>query len=394
MRDGMVETRMTSIEASAAAWSADADLDGAIVDLVERGAVVVPPFPTVAGRVERLISGGDWAVGELLRLVGADPALAGAALAAAPGAASIEEAAGHLGPHGLARAAVSAIREAGRSPPGPLAPLRRAAWCDAVSAAALCRDLARVRGLHAETAHACGLLHDVGRLFAIALLERIAQGARADHAMPMRWWEAVVERYHVRLGIALADRWGLSPVLRDAVALHHGGRPAHPASAGQLAALSVTGAVVRVLADQGRVAEEDAAAIRALDQGDADALARTVDRLPRLLAALEGEASCSSSARKHPARVRPRGVRIRIADTLYEATGFAAHQIVARGDVPLPEELLLEVELVSDPPTRFHARVLLCWPEDGRFGVVLVPFALTGPALLHWQGLVARATAS
>jgi putative nucleotidyltransferase with HDIG domain len=391
----MVETRMTSIEASAAAWSADADLDGAIVDLVERGAVAVPPFPPVAARVERLISDGDWAVGELLRLVGADPALAGAVLAAAPGAASIEEAAGHLGPHGLARAALSAIREAGRAPPGPLAPLRRGVWRDAVSAAALCRDLARARGLHAETAHACGLLHDVGRLFAIALLERIAQGARADRAMPLRWWEAVVERYHVRLGIALADRWGLAPTIRDAVALHHGGRAATPASADLVAALSVAGTVVRVLADQGRVAEEDAAAIRALDQPDADALARTVDRLPRLLAALErDDASRSPSTRPHPSRVRPRGVRLRIADTLYEATGFAAHQIVARGDVPLPEEMLLEVELVSDPPVRFHARVLLCWPEDGRFGVMLVPFALTGPALLHWQGLVTRATAS
>jgi hypothetical protein len=235
----------------------------------------------------------------------------------------------------------------------------------------------------------------VGRLFAIALLERISQGARADRAMPLRWWEAVVERYHVRLGIALADRWGLAPALREAVALHHGGTAATPASADLVAALSVAGAVVRVLADQGRVAEEDAAAIRALDQSDADALARTVDRLPRLLGALErDDASRSPSTSPHPARARPRGVRLRIADTLYEATGFAAHQIVARGDVPLPEELLLEVELVSDPPVRFHARVLLCWPEDGRFGVMLVPFALTGPALLHWQGLVGRATAS
>jgi HD-like signal output (HDOD) protein len=386
---------MTRIEASAAAWSADADLDGAIVDLVERGAVGVPPFPPVAARVERLVSDGDWAVGEMLRLIGADPVLAGAVLADAPGAASIEEAAGHLGPHGFARAALSAIREAGRSLPGPLAPLRRGAWRDAVSAAALCRDLARSRGLHAETAYACGLLHGVGRLFAIALLERIAQGARADRAMPMRWWEAVVERYHVRLGTALADRWGLAPAIRDAVALHHGGTASGSASAEMANALSVASSVVRVLADQGRVAEADAAVIRALDQPDADALARTVDRLPRLLASLEqDEASRSASARPHPARARPRVVRLRIADALYEATGFAPHQIVARGEVPLPEEMLLEVELVSEPPVRFHARVLLCWPEDARFGVMLVPFALTGPALLHWQGLVARATAS
>jgi putative nucleotidyltransferase with HDIG domain len=391
----MFETRMTNIEASAAAWSAEADLDGAIVDLVERGEVRLPPFAPVAARLERLVSHGDWVVGDLLRLVGADPALAGSVISAAPGSVSIEEAAGRLGPHGLARAALAAVREAGPVRPGPLAPLRRAAWRDAVSAAALCRDLARARGQHLETAHACGLLHDVGRLYAIALLERIAQGARADRAMPLRWWEAVVERYHVRLGTALAEHWGLAPVLRDAVALHHGGTAGEVASAEMVANLQVADAVVRVLADQGRVAEDDAAAIRALDQSDADLLARTVDRLPHLIAALEREeAGGPASARPHPSRARPRGVRLRIADTLYEATGFAAHQIVARGDVPLPEELLLEVELLSDPPVRFHARVLLCWPEEGRFGVMLVPFALTGPALLHWQGLVTRATAS
>jgi hypothetical protein len=31
--------------------------------------------------------------------------------------------------------------------------------------------------------------------------------------------------------------------------------------------------------------------------------------------------------------------------------------------------------------------VLLCWEEAGGHGVVLMPFALAGPALLRWQGL-------
>jgi hypothetical protein len=81
-------------------------------------------------------------------------------------------------------------------------------------------------------------------------------------------------------------------------------------------------------------------------------------------------------------------VRFRIAGREYQATGVGPHQLFVRGPVPLPEEALLEVEALHAPGLSFHARVLLCWPEDGRFGVLLMPFALTGPALLHWQGLV------
>jgi HD-like signal output (HDOD) protein len=393
----MVDVRMTTLEQSAASWSAEADLDGAILDLVERAAVEVPPFPAIAARVERLVSAGDFAARDLERLVSVDPALAGAALRAANArrrgaVTSIDGAARRLGPHGLARAALDAIREAGPASRGPLAPLRRRAWRDAVSAAQLCRDLARARGLDPAQAYAGGLLHDAGRLLAIALLERIARGARSERAMPARWWEAVVERYHVRLGIAIAERWRLPAALRDAMALHHSSRTDPFASPDLVSAVSTCDAVVRVLADEGRVDEEDAASIRALTQEDADALARTVDRLPRLLEGLEhdAEGGIEPAARSRFPRVRPAGVRLRIANGTFEAIGFAPNQIVARGDVPLPEELLLEVEVVREQPFAFHARVLLCWPEDGRFGVVLMPFALSGPALLHWHGLVGR----
>jgi HD-like signal output (HDOD) protein len=393
---------MTTLETTAAAWSAEADLDGAILDLVERDAVRVAPFPAIASRVERLVASGDWEVAELERLVEADPALAGAALRAANGrrrrggdVCSIEGATRRLGPHGLALAAVEEIRHAGVTRPGPLAALRRRAWKDAVACGALCRDLARARALPPGDALVCGLLHDVGRLLAIALLERIAQGARCDRAMPARWWEAVVERYHVRLGLALADRWLLPPPVRDCIAHHHSERPDPFGAPGLVSAVTTCDAVVRVLADEGRVAEDDAASIRALTQGDADALARTVDRLPRLLATLETDPGPPAIA-VGPRAVRSRapGVRIRIGGSVYEGVGFAPHQLIVRGDVPLPEELLLEVEVVRDPAVRFHARVLMCWPEDGRFGAVLMPFALSGPALLHWHGLVAYGTAS
>jgi HD-like signal output (HDOD) protein len=402
MLDVHPDPRMTTLETSAAAWSAEADLDGAIVDLVERNAVRVAPFPAVASRIERLVAGGDWEVAELERLVLSDPALAGAVLREANagrrrgrGVSSVEEAGRRLGPHGMARVALVEIHAAARERPGPLAALRRRAWRDAVSCALLCRELARARGVSPAEAQTAGLVHDVGRLLAIALLERIAQGARADRSMPARWWEAVVERYHVRLGLALADRWHLPRALRDAISMHHAARPDREGASEMVTAVSACDAVVRVLADDGRVTDEDATSIRALTQDDADALARTVDRLPRILGGLERDPlSPPAAARPSATRERSPGVLVRIADCIYDGVGFAAHQLIVRGDVPLPEELLLEVEGVRDPSLRFHARVLLCWPEDGRFGAVLMPFALSGPALLHWQGLVAYGGAS
>jgi hypothetical protein len=36
----------------------------------------------------------------------------------------------------------------------------------------------------------------------------------------------------------------------------------------------------------------------------------------------------------------------------------------------------------------FHARVLLTWAEGERFGAILMPFALAGPATLDWKGRV------
>jgi hypothetical protein len=76
------------------------------------------------------------------------------------------------------------------------------------------------------------------------------------------------------------------------------------------------------------------------------------------------------------------------------ALGVGPHQLAIRGGFPLPEGSLLEVEVMEGCGFTFHARVLLAWPDRGAFGAVLMPFGLSGPALLDWQGLLpASATA-
>src|SRR5689334_15913589 len=56
------------------------ELDAAIIELVSRGAVKVPPYPAVAMRVEEMVRREDYGLGELTRLVASDQALAADAL--------------------------------------------------------------------------------------------------------------------------------------------------------------------------------------------------------------------------------------------------------------------------------------------------------------------------
>jgi HD-like signal output (HDOD) protein len=392
------------LSASAGAWSAEVDLDEAIADLVARDAVEIPPYPAVAMRIERLVGGGDYGLDELARLVASDQALAAdvlrcantAAFARGGPVASVPQAVSRIGAGELSRIAFASALSGRALARGPLSLLRRRVWHDAVAAGVLARELARPRSLPRDDAFACGLLHDFGRVLALECLERIARGTRHPRPMPSRFWEAVVDNHHVRLGGVLAAKWALPTVLLEAITLHHEEAPAAAEFPEMVRTVSLCDRLVRLLDDKAHVGHGDVGAIQALDEGETEALIRGIEIVPGLVAAFEREAPPPDRALLQPAERpvarAPRGpVGARIGGEPFAVTGFATHQLVLLGRSPLPEGALLEVELDGEPPARFHARVLLCWDEAGRHGVVLQPFALAGPALLRWQGLGAIA---
>lgn len=388
------------LSASAGAWSAEVDLDEAIADLVGRDAVELPPYPAVALKIERLVGGGDFGLDDLARLVASDQALAADVLRCANTAAfarsgpvsSVPQAVARIGAGELSRIAFASALSGRALARGPLATLRRRVWHDAVAAAVLARELARARGQRVDEAFACGLLHDFGRVLALECLERIARGTRHPRPMPSRFWEAVVDSHHVRLGAVLAAKWELPPLLVEAITLHHdqgleGAR--HPE---MVRIVALCDRLVRLLDDRSSVGPADVTAIQELEEAETEALIRGIEVVPGFVAAFEREVPPPDRALLEPAPVpparRPRGpVGLRVGGERYAVTGFASHQLVVKGKVPLAEGALLEVELDESPPVHFHARVLLCWEEVGGVGVVLMPFALAGPALLRWQGL-------
>jgi putative nucleotidyltransferase with HDIG domain len=376
----------------------DPALDQALADVVARGAVELPPYPAVALQIDRLVRGGDYGIDALARLVSSDQALAAdllrlantAAYARGAPVAALRPALTRVGADALARVALASSVGALAQARGPLAPLRRRVWQDALSAAFLARELARARGLPAEDAFTCGLLHDVGKVVALAGLERLAGGAQG-RPRPAHVWERVAERHHVVLGTALAARWELPAVVADAIAYHHD--HSDLAAAPEIVrVLAVIDPVVRLLGDRDHLDVSEASALASLTDPECDALARTIDLLPGIVAAFEREAlpEPSPMLERPPApavcEAAP-GVRFRIGGAEHAARGFAAHQLVLSGPVPLPEGTLVECAPAAAPGATFHARVLASWPETAGYGSVLAPFALSGPALTHWQAL-------
>jgi putative nucleotidyltransferase with HDIG domain len=395
---------VSDLSESAAGWSAGVDLDRAIADLVERDAVEVPPYPAVAFKIERLVGGGDFGLDELARLVSSDQALAADVLRCANTAlfsrgeavASVPQAVARIGAGELSRIAFASALGTRALAHGPLALLRRRIWHDALASGVLARELARSRGLPIDEAFACALLHDFGRILAVECLERIARGTRQPRRMPSAFWEAVVDNHHLGLGAVLARRWALPEVLVEVMTRHHEAQPEGAAHPEMLAAVALCDRLVRLLDEQASVGEADVSAIQALSEEETEAIIRAIEVVPGFLAAFEREPPRTDRELLEPlavpAAAPPRGpVQVRLAGETYAVTGFAPQQLVLSGRSPQPEGALMEVELLEPEPVRFHARVLLCWTVAGGCGLVLMPFALGGPALHRWQGLAGMA---
>jgi HD-like signal output (HDOD) protein len=384
-------------------FGGEADLDRAIDGLVERDALTLPPYPGIAMRIAELVREGDYGLDRLARLVRSDAALAADLLRVANSACyglgevvSLEQAVVRVGEAHLEQLALAAALGAHALGRGPLAPLRRLAWHDALASAILSRELAKARGIPPEEAFTCGLLHDFGCIVAIGAIERIAAGSQAR---PAHFWEAVVDRHHVRLGTILAERWRLPGRIVDAVRLHHGERADVAESPRLVAVVKVVDAAVRLLGERAGVTTSELEALAVLSDAETAALVRILRVLPAFVASLERVAPSRGAALLEgraaaPRRTRGHGVRARIEGREWVALGVGAHQLAVRGGVPLLEGAMVEVEVRGARVATFHARVLLCWPDRGAFGAVLMPFGLSGPALLDWKGLVpASATA-
>jgi len=392
----------------------DLDLDAAIVAIVSRGAVKVPPYPAVALKVEELVRREDFGLEDLTKLVASDQALAADALRCANSAfysrgnsvASLNSAITRIGAKEVVRLALASGLGVHARRPGPLAALKRRIWLEALASAALAQELARLRKLPPEEAFVCGLLHDFGKMIAVSCVEEILAGQETVCARPLEAWNAVVDRYHVELGLVLAAQWALPALVSDVVSLHHGDDPSGAGEPRMVELIQAIDEVVHLLNDRTWVGPEELGAVSALDGPECEIVARVLERLPAFIASFEtglGADTGPSAIEEEPAdhfAAGPTPVSFPVTLTMgreireYQAMGIATSNLMVTGAAPLPENVLMELKLGSTPPLTCWATAKLSWPEGEGHTVLLQPFALNGTSQGIWKELVRSTTAA
>jgi HD-like signal output (HDOD) protein len=206
------------------------ELAAQLVERLRTTEIRVPPYPAVAGSLDRLSRDGKSTVADVAAIIATDAALAATVLRHAQSAAmrgkgslSLEAAISRLGLDELTRVVIATTVGAAATAPGPLALLRRDQWRRSLLAALFCKELAGRRGVQPDQAFLGGLLHDFGAVVAITSLEALgrAEGPGSLPVLPEAAWRRLVESLHVELGMVVVARWSLPEPIAEVVASHH-----------------------------------------------------------------------------------------------------------------------------------------------------------------------------
>jgi HD-like signal output (HDOD) protein len=382
-------------------------LEHAVQERVEQGRIVIPPYPAVALRVQEAMGRKTFSLADAAALIGADAALAADILRCANsvmyrrGAAVVDltQALTRIGEQQVMRLLLASGLATSANAVGPLVLLRRMVWIEGLAGAALGQELARLRGQRTEEAFTVGLLHDFGKIVAIATLEAILDEERIAGSFPQAAWVDLVERLHVPVGLGMAAKWGLPPLVTGVIAAHHGG--ASCPDPRQLELVQLTDLVVGVLLMRARVEGDDLAAIAGLAAAEREPLARVIEQIPDFVASFETAASTAHVAQQRVAqpettlapagRAVKFGVSVSVAKRprMYTAVAVGPDGLVVQGDEPLPVNRLLEAKIYAEEPFAVWVRSRLCRAEGGGFRAELSPFALTGELRLLWEKVVA-----
>jgi len=206
-------------------------LTTSVVEKLERsfggGRLELPSLPEVALKIRRALADEDVSVGEIARLLGADPALAARTLRIANSAmfyrgsrpiTSLNGAVSQLGYKMVRNVTLSFAAQQVFIGYGSRAlhDLISAVWRHSVHTAVISHMLARVRAkLNADEAFLAGLLHEVGKLYIFMQAKDSVEVLARDPG-----FQSVLAAWHPRVGRAVIEAWELSPELAAAVGDH------------------------------------------------------------------------------------------------------------------------------------------------------------------------------
>jgi HD-like signal output (HDOD) protein len=213
---------------------------------LQRRELTLPSLPEVALKIRRALADDDVSISEIVRLLGADPALAARVLRTANSAlfyrgtrpiTSLTAAVSQLGYKMIRNVALSFAAQQVFVGYGSRAVRNfvHGVWQHSVRTAVLAHMLARVRTqLDADEAFLAGLLHEIGKLYILLNAKDEAEALAADPA-----FGAVLAAFHPRLGRAVLEAWEISADLALAVGEHEAASLEAPAPPQLVSVLAV-----------------------------------------------------------------------------------------------------------------------------------------------------------
>jgi putative nucleotidyltransferase with HDIG domain len=365
-------------------------LQVALSEAVSRGQARVPPYPSTALALQAVLARDDYAVEDLVAAMRTDQAFTGNLLRLANSpmyrrgteATSVTAAVLRIGARELTRLAMAAAISHAVTQ-GRLTSLRRRVWRESLAGALISETLAQAFHVDPAEAFVAGLLHDVGKLVALNLLEDLLP--RSPAVTEAQAWEEV-ERVHVALGAVVAQRWQLPGVLGAVVCAHHDGRER---SAPLTATVLKADEVVALLERQPHVSRDDVAAL-GVPLEVAEAVVALLTKVPAFLKALDSPEARPTAAPKAPLASQSSWLCVeRVGDAtgeVWPVRHFDDERLVASATEALMPGSLVEFSL-SPTPLTFWGVVLDVKPEGDRHAVAVRPFALSHERAAQWRAL-------
>jgi putative nucleotidyltransferase with HDIG domain len=192
-----------------------------LVERINKDKLVLPSLPAVAMACLKLLEDPDRGMTRVALEISRDPIIASQVIRRARSALlgvgervrTIEQAVARLGARQLRTLLIElSARRLFESPDPAIRRATRNLWEHSVAVGIVARELARRRNdVDTDVAHLAGLLHDVGKPVAAALL---LEAERATAAREGAWlasdaWLGVIAECHREVGVALARSWGL-----------------------------------------------------------------------------------------------------------------------------------------------------------------------------------------
>lgn len=371
----------------------------ALTDVVSRGDFVVPPYPAVALRLQRLLAREGYGVGEVADVLAADASLAATVLAAANSAllgttspiTSLSRAVNRLGARTVGSIAVASGVGAVTVTTGVLQDVKFRVWRRGMTCALACQKLGPGRGLAAEDAFLAGLLFSFGRSIAVASLEQLLKTHQPPRPLSVAEWLNIGEQHRAALALAVTRSWQLPPSIAEAIT----GNVSQGDSALHTLVLQADGIAGDL--DAGRMPQAPSPnEIRLLDELIA-ALPASLEAFAPPIPAPTTRPSPPSNLLSKPEHalegaLRPKALQLSDrrakAAASVKCLGVSPTGVAIESSRPFQESSVVRLSVgESEPHFEPWFNVVLCVSEGAQFRVELELFSPTRETRARWQAL-------